>query len=113
MTAATVELHEHPGVAVVRVGSGVTPALRETLFDAVDQHRHVVVDLGAVSTLDDVGLGLLVRAHQRARRRDGIVCFAGPSRFVITVLHTMHVDGLFPVFDDCDEALAWLKDEKV
>ena len=108
MTAATVQLHEHPGVAVVHVSSAVTPELRETLFDAVDQHRHVVVDLGAVSTLDDVGLGLLVRAHQRARRRDGIVCFAGPSRFVITVLHTMHVDGLFPIFDDCDAALAWL-----
>jgi anti-sigma B factor antagonist len=38
-----------------------------------------------------------------------VVVLAGPSRFVITVLHTMHVDGLFPIFDDCPAALDWLR----
>ncbi|AGZ42121.1 STAS domain-containing protein [Actinoplanes friuliensis] len=117
MTATLVELDEGEGaeVAVVHVRADldatVVPTLRETLTDAVDRHRHVVVDLSAVPTLDDAGLGLLVRAHRRARRHDGMVVFAGPSRFVITVLHTMHVDGLFPIFDDCDAALEWLRAE--
>jgi anti-sigma B factor antagonist len=115
MTAPEVTLDERPDAAVVRVRAGldaaVAPTLRETLTEAVDRHPYVVVDLSAVPTLDDVGLGLLVRAHRRARRRGGVVILAGPSRFVITVLHTMHVDGLFPIFDDCPAALAWLRAE--
>jgi anti-sigma B factor antagonist len=116
MTAEVV-LDERPDAVVVRVRADlldatVAPTLRETLTDAVDRHPYVIVDLSGVPSLDDVGLGLLVRAHRRARRRGGVVVFAGPSRFVITVLHTMHVDGLFPIFDDCPSALAWLRDEE-
>jgi anti-anti-sigma factor len=110
----TVVLDERPDAVVVHVHAGLDAAvastLRETLTDAVDRHPAVIVDLSAVPTLDDVGLGLLVRAHRRARRRNGIVVLAGPSRFVITVLHTMHVDVLFPMFDDCDTAEDWLRD---
>ena len=113
MTAALVELDERPDAAVVHVRAGidaaVAPSLRETLTEAVDRHPYVIVDLSAVPTLDDVGLGLLVRAHRRARRREGLVLLAGPSRFVITVLHTMHVDGIFPTFDDCESAVEWLR----
>ena len=112
MTAPEVELDERPDAVVVHVradlDAAVAATLRETLTAAVDRHQHVVVDLSAAPTLDDVGLGLLVRAHRRARQRSGVVVFAGPSRFVVTVLHTMHVDGLFPIFDDCPAALAWL-----
>ncbi|MEU8228129.1 STAS domain-containing protein [Actinoplanes sp. NPDC048967] len=115
MTAPEVELDVRLDAVVVHVRAGmdatVAPTLRESLTDAVDRHPHVVVDLTEVPTLDDVGLGLLVRAHRRARRRDGLVVLAGPSRFVITVLHTMHVDGLFPIFDDCPAALDWLRAE--
>jgi anti-sigma B factor antagonist len=115
MTAEVV-LDERPDAVVVHVRADlldatVVPTLRETLTDAVDRHPYVIVDLAGVPTLDDAGLGLLVRAHRRARRRGGMVVFAGPSRFVITVLHTMHVDGLFPIFEDCGSALAWLRDE--
>jgi anti-anti-sigma factor len=115
MTAPEVVLDERPDAAVVHVRTdldvAVVPTLRETLTEAVDRHPYVIVDLSAAPTLDDVGLGLLVRAHRRARRRDGLVIFAGPSRFVLTVLHTMHVDGLFPIFDDCRAALEWLREE--
>lgn len=113
-TAPQVVLDERPDAVVVHVHAGLDAAvaatLRETLTDAVDRHPAVIVDLSAVPTLDDVGLGLLVRAHRQARRRDGVVVLAGPSRFVITVLHTMHVDGLFPILDDCEAALDWLRE---
>jgi anti-anti-sigma regulatory factor len=99
-------LVERSVAAVVRVHAGSD--LRPLLNAAVDSHPYVVVDLAAVPMLDDAMLGQLVRAHRNARRRGGLVCLAGPSRVVITVLHTMHVDGLFPMFDDCDAALDWL-----
>jgi anti-anti-sigma factor len=108
-----IEIDERPNAAVVHVRADidaqVAGSLRQTLAEAVDRYGHVVLDLSDVATLDPAGLAALVRAHQRARRRDALVCFAGPSRFVLTVLHTMHVDGLFPIFDDCGSALEWLR----
>ncbi|GAA2597186.1 hypothetical protein GCM10010435_90570 [Winogradskya consettensis] len=107
---SAVELEEHPVAAVVRVHACEPDELRAALAAAVASRPHVVVDLAGVHTLDDTVLGLLVRAHRNARRRGGLVCLAAPSRFVITVLHTMQVHGLFPLFDERDEALDWLRD---
>jgi anti-sigma B factor antagonist len=115
VTAAQAELvtvEALPLAAVLHIHADIdaalAPGLREILADVIDRYAHVVVDLSEVPTLDPAGLAVLVRAHRRARRLNGWVCFAAPSRFVVTVLHTMHVDGVFPIFDDCPEALEWL-----
>ena len=108
--AVSVEPLAHAAVVHIHGGidATVAPCLRDVLADTIDRHARVVVDLAQVPTLGPEGLAVLVRAHRRARRRDGWVCFAAPSRFVVTVLHTMHVDGVFPIFDDCAAALQWL-----
>lgn len=107
--SVVVELEEHPAAAVVRVGGRIdTARLRAVLVYAVERHPCVVVDLAALNTLDDTSLGLLVRAHRSARRQGGVVCLAGVSRVALTVLHTMRVDGLFPLFDDTAAALEHL-----
>jgi anti-sigma B factor antagonist len=106
------ELREH---ALIRVHGdldlALAPDLRDTLGSAVDEHRGVVVDLADVPRLDSAGLGVLIRAHGRARHRGGVICLVAPSRFVLTVLHTMHVDGVFPIFDDTVTALRWIRAE--
>ncbi|MEU4782773.1 STAS domain-containing protein [Micromonospora sp. NPDC023633] len=79
--------------------------LRAALRQAVDVCGHVVVDLTRVHLIDAGGLGLLVRAHRDARERGAVLCLAAPSRFIRTVLHTMRLDGLFPVFASPQEAL--------
>jgi anti-anti-sigma factor len=104
-----VELVEHPAALVVRLSTRpdatMAGQLRPALTAAVERHPAVVVDLAAAHTLDDTSLGLLVRAHRNARKLGGVVCLAAPSRVVMTVLHTMKVDGLFPLFDSCEAAL--------
>lgn len=60
----------------------------------------MLVDLTGLEVIDSVGLGLLVRAHQEARRDGRRLCLVAPSRFVLTVLHTMRLDGVFSVVDD-------------
>ncbi|WCN79462.1 STAS domain-containing protein [Micromonospora sp. LH3U1] len=82
--------------------------LRAALRHAADVGGHVVVDLTRVHVIDSTGLGLLVRAHRDARDRGVTLCLAAPSRFVRTVLHTMRLDGTFPIFDSRDAALAQL-----
>ncbi|MFC4018482.1 STAS domain-containing protein [Micromonospora sp. GCM10011542] len=81
-------------------------ALRAALRDAADANGPVVVDLSRVHVIDSTGLGLLVRAHLDARERGVTLCLAAPSRFIRTVLHTMRLDGVFPIFDSREEALA-------
>jgi anti-anti-sigma factor len=79
--------------------------LRAALRQAVDISGHVVVDLTRVHLIDASGLGLLVRAHRDARDRGAVLCLAAPSRFILTVLHTMRLDGLFPIFASPEEAV--------
>ncbi|MEH0927197.1 STAS domain-containing protein [Micromonospora sp. CPCC 205558] len=84
--------------------------LRHALRHAADMGGHVVVDLSRVHLIDSTGLGLLVRAHRDARDRGATLCLAAPSRFIRTVLHTMRLDGAFPIFDSRDDALAQLSE---
>ncbi|WP_433261174.1 STAS domain-containing protein [Micromonospora vinacea] len=82
--------------------------LRTALRHVAEVGGHVVVDLSRVHIIDSTGLGLLVRAHRDARERGVTLCLAAPSRFIRTVLHTMRLDGAFPIFDSRDDALAQL-----
>jgi len=56
----------------------------------------VVVDLGEVSFMDASGLGVLVRADNRARRNGGRVRLAGLSRHLCRLLRAAQLDGHFP-----------------
>ncbi|GAA0805674.1 STAS domain-containing protein [Spirilliplanes yamanashiensis] len=107
----TLDLLADAAVVGVRAGvdAGVTGELRAALTAAVDGPGHVVLDLGDAPTVDPAGLALIVRAHRRARRRGTVLCLAAPSRYVVTVLHTMRLGGLFPTFADRPSALHWLR----
>ncbi|MEU4420251.1 STAS domain-containing protein [Actinoplanes sp. NPDC024001] len=79
--------------------------LKEALGQATQSHRHVLVDMRAAGVIDSAGLGLLVRARQDARQRGGTLALAAPSRYVLTVLHTMRLERVFDVFADTTAAL--------
>ena len=72
--------------------------VRRALSEALTLGPQILVDLGEVTTIDPVGLGLLVRAHQEARQEGRSLGLVAPSRFVLTVLHTMRLEQIFPVF---------------
>ncbi|MFI6076491.1 STAS domain-containing protein [Actinoplanes sp. NPDC051343] len=110
-----IELTTTGDSALIRVHGNLdattAPDLRDALCWAVDRHPGVVVDLAGSPRVDPAGLGVLIRAHGRAKHRGGVLCLVAPSRFVLTVLHTMHVDGVFPIFDECMTALRWVRAE--
>lgn len=82
------------------VATTTADPLRTALSKAAEHQGRVVVDLSAVEQIDSTGLGLLVRARQEARQRGAELCLHAPSRFVLTVLHTMRLDTAFPVVPD-------------
>lgn len=87
-----------------------TEAVRRALADAIHLRDQVLVDLTDVEVIDSAGLGLLVRARQEAKQRGDALCLVAPSRFVLTVLHTMRLDGVFPVLESRSAALRALAD---
>jgi anti-sigma B factor antagonist len=91
------------------IDASMASRLRDVLSWAADHHVGVVVDLSGAPTIDPAGLAVLVRARTRARHRGGVLCVAAPSRYVLTVLHTMRVDGIFPTFADGVAAFSWLR----
>ncbi|MBM2614621.1 STAS domain-containing protein [Actinoplanes sp. LDG1-06] len=96
-------------VAVVTPSTDLDAAaaelLREALAEAVRDHHHVIVDLHAAPTIDSAGLSLLVRFYNEAKARGGTFSLAAPSRYVVTVLHTMKLHQVFTLYPDVEAAL--------
>ncbi|MFG2052609.1 STAS domain-containing protein [Micromonospora sp. NPDC048930] len=88
-------------------------AVRRSLAETVVVGDRELVDLTEVEVIDPPGLGLLVRAHRDARQRGRRLCLVAPSRFVLTALHTMRLDGVFPVFDSRARALSGSAEPRV
>lgn len=107
-----VVLRQDPHAAIVEVTGDIDRLLVSTMQAALGKaaalHRNIVLDLAAVELVDPIGLGVLVRGHVRARKRGGHLCLAAPSRFVLTVLHTMRLDDALPVFGNLPSTLTWL-----
>jgi anti-sigma B factor antagonist len=91
--------------ALTDIDAEATGNLRQALQQAVRDHSHVLVDMRAAEVIDSSGLGMLVRARQDARQHGGTLALAAPSRYVLTVLHTMRLDGVFAVFENTAAAL--------
>jgi anti-sigma B factor antagonist len=86
----------------------VTDEVRTALVEATAAGRNVVIDMHNAGVIDSAGLGLLVRAHRDAKHRGAAVHLVAPSRFVVAVLHTMHLDTVFPIYPDQRAALSAL-----
>jgi anti-anti-sigma factor len=104
-----VRVEQLPTAAVVRVTGeidmAVAPELRSALEAAVGAHPNVIVDLSQAGVIDSAGLSTLVRARNAARRRQGQLLLAGPSRFVQTVLRTMRLHTAFRTFGTVQQAV--------
>jgi len=88
----------------------VAGAMRKWLTAACESHRNLVLDMADVKFIDSTGLGVLVRAHQAAKRNGGQVVLATPSRFLLTILHTMRLEPVFPTFPTADAAVTYLEE---
>ncbi|SDZ15671.1 anti-anti-sigma factor [Micromonospora pattaloongensis] len=111
-TSARVTVHAGASATVIAahgdVDARLVADLRAALTSAIAAGRPVVLDLERVTVIDAIALGVLVRSRQAARQNEVPLCLAAPSRFVLTVLHTMRLLPAFPVFDTRADALAAL-----
>lgn len=85
----------------------VADRLRAVLAPTFGAGRDAILDLAGTGNIDSVGLGALVRAQCEAKKAGTVVALVAPSRFILTVMHTMHLARVFPMFHDVSAALAW------
>jgi anti-anti-sigma factor len=69
-------------------------------------YRHIVVDLGGVSAIDDAGIRALVRGYTTARRGGGTFRLARVNTEVRRYLHASRLDDVFPILPSVEEAQA-------
>ena len=107
--AGRVSLETRPALALVGVTGDIDSQmiceLRTALDRAIAARSTVVVDLSKLCRIDSAALGVLVHAHNAARRRGGDLALAAPSRFVRMVLRTMHLQRALPTTDTVRQAL--------
>lgn len=77
---------------------------RRTQGLLADGHRHLVVDLGRVTSIDGAGIRALVRGYTTARRLGGTFRLARVNAEVRAFLQAAHLDTVFPILDSVEEA---------
>jgi anti-anti-sigma factor len=79
----------------------------EVQFAAVTGNRlKLVIDLGGVDFLASIGIRTLLSAVKTVNRRGGKLVVADPTEAVAKVLRTCGADGVIPLIDGLDAAVA-------
>ena len=94
-------------VAPEEIDASNTGWLHAVLWEAADRGRGTfVVDMTRTQFCDSGGLGVLVRAHNRAQADGGELRLVRPtSASVLRVFALTGIDQVIPNFADLDEAL--------
>lgn len=111
MLGLRVEVDERDGVTVLAVGGeldlGSSPRLRDAaLRRLLAGDRDLVLDLTGLEFLDSTGLGVVVAVLKRARTLGAELRLVITRERVRAPFRITGVDGLLPVHEDLDAALA-------
>ena len=90
----------------ITIGAGDI-ALRDSVVEALEAGaRHILLDLGEVSTIDSSGIGEMVSAYTTVTNRGGGLALLNLPPKVSDILQITQLITVFNVFDDEDEAVA-------
>lgn len=84
-------------VVVGAVDVHTVAAFRERVCVLVDSGRRVDLDLGGVTFLDAVGLGVLVGAHRRAGRAGSVLTIRAVSSGLRELLRSTRLDTVLDI----------------
>ena len=111
MLGLTVDVDERDGATVLVVGGeldlGSSPRLRDTAVRRLlAGDRVLVLDLSGLEFLDSTGLGVVVAILKRARTLGTDLRLVITRERVRLPFAVTGVDGLVPIHDDVDAAVA-------
>jgi serine/threonine-protein kinase RsbW len=82
------------GDIVASTVEGLRTALKETLGQGVSE---VTLDLGKVSVIDSIGLGLVISVHNSLAKKGGKLTVTNVSKEVLELFKSMRLDRHFSV----------------
>ncbi|MFC7304705.1 STAS domain-containing protein [Streptomyces monticola] len=114
--ATVAELSSSDGCVVLRVSGELDHTAEQTFLRALgafveNGHRHLILDVTALTFCDSRGLGCLLAVRWLLRRRERLVLLAGAGRRVTELLALTGSSDLLPVHKTVGQALAVLPAE--
>ncbi|MBN1845116.1 MAG: STAS domain-containing protein [Sedimentisphaerales bacterium] len=92
---------------------GEAGLLDRRLQDTFSQgHYRVIIDLSRLDFTSSLGLGSLIRAHNRCRQQNGRLILVNPQPKVMRVFLTTRLNDLFRIVDRLDDALQACQETK-
>jgi anti-anti-sigma factor len=97
------------GVIVRLVGSASMEhceRLNESLLEAVSSDpEFLVLDMAQLEFICSIGLGAIVAAYLRARKRNSRFAIGAPNEAIQEILQVTKLDTILDVYDKTDQAL--------
>jgi anti-sigma B factor antagonist len=88
------------------------PLFKQAVVNLVAEgHRHLFLDMRAVSFMDSSGFGALLGATKRLRPEGGSLNLIGCNRTIQRMLHLTRLDSIIGIHADEDEAMAAVQDQ--
>ena len=106
MSSTTITRKDHQ--AIVQPAGDVVaaqvPELRSALRTAMGEGiREMTLDFSGVRMVDSTGLGLLIAAHNSARKAGGSLSVIHASRDILDLFHSMRIHQHFSIAGDQTE----------
>ncbi len=111
-------LEEREDVLIVRIGFDLEVANLHIFKDMINriedwvgegEGRCVVLDLGEVKYVDSVGLGNILRAHERVKKKGGRLFLVGAHGYVKDMITSTSLDKIIPCLEDIKDLAACSK----
>lgn len=107
----TIEVASKGDVSIVtvkerRIFLQITETFREELVSVIEQGANkLIVDLTHVSVMNSSGLGVLILARDKLKKRNGKIILCGMQHIMAEIFARMHLDSFFEVATDREGAL--------
>jgi anti-sigma B factor antagonist len=87
------------------VDAHTAPMIREAVIRLVDEgHRHFVLDLGFVTFMDSMGLGVIVAITKRVREHEGSLRIASVSGRILKIFDLSGMRESYEIYPSTPEA---------
>ena len=95
-----------------RIFLQIAEAFREELVTFIDQGANrLIIDLSRVSVMNSSGLGVLILARDKLRKRNGKIVLCGMQHVMAEIFSRMHLDSFFAIVPDLEGAIRLLQEE--
>lgn len=111
MNYTTLSVEEHGQAKILeilerRIFLQITDKFRDEILTEIDKDvDQIIIDLSKVSVMNSAGLGVLLQAHDKIKKRSGRLIIAGLQPVMQDIFLRMKLDSFFEVCKNKEEGL--------